>query len=104
MSARGLGGWLSSVVGWLRAGYPDGVPESDYVPLMAVLARRLSPDEVQTVASALTRSGDLPIDNIDIGTVITKITAELPREEDVSRVRARLASGGWPLADPSTIR
>jgi hypothetical protein len=104
MSARGLGGWLASVVGWLRAGYPDGVPESDYVPLMAVLARRLSPDEVQTVASALTRSGDLPIDNIDIGTVITKITAELPREEDVSRVRARLASGGWPLADPSTIR
>ena len=34
----------------------------------------------------------------------TKVTAELPREEDVSRVRSRLAGGGWPLADPSTIR
>ena len=104
MSPLNLGGWLSSVVGWLRAGYPDGVPESDYVPLMAVLARRLSTEEVRSVAAELTRSGELPIDNIDIGTVITKVTAELPREEDVSRVRSRLAGGGWPLADPSTSR
>jgi len=92
--------FLASVVGWLRAGYPDGVPEGDYVPLVAVLARRLTPDEVQAVAAALSSSGDLPIGNIDIGTVITKVTNELPREEDVTRVRSRLALGGWPLADP----
>jgi hypothetical protein len=101
MSPLNLGAWLSSVVGWLRAGYPDGVPDADYVPLVALLARRLSPDEVRSVAAELCRSGQLPIDNIDIGTVITKVTAELPREEDVSRVRSRLAGGGWPLADPS---
>ena len=92
--------FLASVVGWLRAGYPEGVPESDYIPLVAVLARRLSPEEVQTVTDELGRSGQLPIDNIDIGTLITKITNELPREADVVRVRARLAHGGWPLADP----
>ena len=50
-----LSSFLASVVGWLRAGYPEGVPESDYVPLVAVLARRLSPDEVRSVAAELTR-------------------------------------------------
>ena len=38
--------------------------------------------------------------DVDIATVITRVTDELPREEDVDRVRARLALGGWPLADP----
>ncbi|WP_375433193.1 DUF3349 domain-containing protein [uncultured Friedmanniella sp.] len=92
--------FLTSVVGWLRAGYPEGVPENDYIPLVAVLARRLSHDEVLAVAAALSEAGDTPIGNVDIGTIITKVTHELPREEDVDRVRARLALGGWPLADP----
>ena len=90
------------MVGWLKAGYPDGVPEADYVPLLAVLARRLSTDEVRAVSAELVREGRLPIDDIDIGTQITKVIDELPREEDVSRVRTRLALGGWPLADPRT--
>lgn len=96
----GLTSWVTSVVGWLKAGYPDGVPESDYVPLLAVLARRLSTDEVRAVAAQLVRDGRLPIDDITIGTMITKVSDDLPREEDVSRVRTRLALGGWPLADP----
>ena len=29
---------LNSIVGWLRTGYPHGVPEQDYVPLLALLA------------------------------------------------------------------
>jgi hypothetical protein len=91
---------LAAVVGWLRAGYPDGVPESDYIPLVAVLARRLSPEEVRAVAAELSRTGQLPIDSVDIGTTIMRVTNELPREADVNRVRSRLALGGWPLADP----
>ncbi len=94
---------LASIVGWLRAGYPDGIPAADYIPLVAVLARRLSADEVRDVTTELTRTGQLPIDNIDIGTVITKVTNELPREEDVTRVRSKLALGGWPLADPRAV-
>lgn len=93
-----LPAFLNSIIGWLRAGYPDGVPESDYIPLIAVLARRLSVDEVQLVAAELASGGDLPIENADIGVWITKLTNELPREEDITRVRIRLANGGWPLA------
>ena len=95
-----LTGWVTSVVGWLKAGYPNGVPQADYIPLLAVLTRRLSSDEVLVVARELMRNGELPVDDIDIGTMITKVSDELPREEDVNRVRTRLALGGWPLADP----
>ena len=94
--------FLTSIVGWLRAGYPDGIPVADYIPLVALLSRRLTPEEVQAVAAELRSSGQLRVDNVDIGTVITRVTDELPREEDVARVRARLAHGGWPLADPRT--
>jgi hypothetical protein len=102
MTKVSLASWVSSVVGWLKAGYPNGVPEADYIPLLAVLTRRLSSEEVLAVASQITREGQQPVDDIDIGTMITKVSDELPREEDVSRVRTRLALGGWPLADPST--
>jgi hypothetical protein len=37
---------LMRVVGFLRAGYPEGVPAHDYVPLLALLRRRLSDDEM----------------------------------------------------------
>ena len=84
---------LSSLVGWLRAGYPQGVPERDYIPLLALLARRLTSEEVAAVASELERQGD-PIDNTDIGTLITRVTNELPRREDVDRVRKQLATAG----------
>lgn len=94
--------WVTSVVGWLKAGYPNGVPEADYIPLLAVLTRRLTADEVRAVAAQLMRDGQLPVDDIDIATMITKVSDELPREEDVRRVRTRLALGGWPLADPRT--
>jgi hypothetical protein len=95
-----LPGFLGSIVSWLRAGYPEGVPETDYIPLLAVLARRLSNDEVIAVAQELVASGELPVDNTDIGTTITKFTDELPRPEDIARVRDRLSAHGWPLAEP----
>lgn len=91
---------LTSIVGWLRAGYPNGVPEQDYVPLFALLARRLSEDEVDAVAHALIDDGDLPIEKTDIQVLITKVTNEMPLETDVERVSSHLARGGWPLADP----
>lgn len=84
---------LDSIINWLRAGYPHGVPEQDYLPLLALLARRLTNDEVAEVATQLGRQGQ-PVDAIDIGTSITKITNELPRSEDVERVRTQLATAG----------
>jgi len=91
--------FLSSVVNWLRAGYPNGVPDSDYIPLLAILSRRLSNDEVAEVAKELVDTGTLPADNVDIGVVITQVTDEMPREEDVQRVRDVLTSVGWPVAE-----
>lgn len=91
---------LSSIVSWLRAGYPYGVPDNDYIPLLALLARRLTAEEVEAVAAELARQtapspdGTPAVDNGDIGVLITKITNELPREEDVARVRSHLDAAG----------
>jgi len=92
--------FLSAVIDWLRAGYPQGIPERDDVPLLALLARRLTAEEVAAVAAQLRDDGSLPVTNTDIGELIMGVTDELPRGEDVARVRAQLALGGWPLADP----
>jgi hypothetical protein len=40
----------------------------------------------------LGRQGD-PIQTADIGTLITKATNEMPRNEDIDRVRNQLATG-----------
>lgn len=93
-----MNGFLAKIVAWLNAGYPEGVPGPDRVPLLALLTRRLSNDEVKTVAQDLMDRGEF--DHIDIGVLITQTTDELPRPEDVERVRERLAAKGWPLDDP----
>jgi hypothetical protein len=89
--------FLNSVVSWLRAGYPEGVPPTDTFALLALLTRRLSNDEVKVVAHELMRRDNF--DDIDIGVMVSKLTDELPSEEDIERVRARLAARGWPLDD-----
>ena len=90
--------FLNAIVSWLRAGYPEGVPPTDYMPVLALLCRRLTTDEVKTVAAELMQRGDF--DKVDIGVAITGITDELPSPNDVERVRQRLAAKGWPLDDP----
>ncbi len=92
------------VVDWLRAGYPDGVPATDYFPLIALLQRQqMSDEELRAVAHEVVfNSHGEPISDTDIGELITKVTNELPHPEDVSRVSSRLVAGGWPLADPRT--
>ena len=85
--------FLEAIVGWLREGYPQGVPEQDYVPLLALLRRRLTDDEVAAVVAELTKSGQMPVDSTDIGTSIIKITDALPSEDDIDRVRQHLPAG-----------
>jgi hypothetical protein len=89
--------FLNSVVSWLRAGYPEGIPPTDTFAVLALLRRRLSNDEVKLVASELAQRGGF--DKIDIGVLISKLTDELPTGEDIERVRLRLASKGWPLGE-----
>ena len=91
-----LGDLVARMVAFVRAGYPQGVPETDYVPLLALLRRRLSDDEVAAVATQLAARGELNIDAADIGVAITRITDELPSQADLERVQGRLEAIGWP--------
>ena len=93
-----MNAFVAKIVAWITAGYPEGVPGPDRVPLMSLLNRRLSNDEVKAVTHGLLDRCEF--DHIDIGVFITQMTDELPREEDVDRVRERLAAKGWPLDDP----
>ena len=91
-------GFLGSIVSWIRAGYPEGIPPTDSFPVLALLTRRLGNDEVKAVATELMQRGDF--DNVDIGVLITQITDNLPSTEDIERVRERLAAKGWPFDEP----
>ena len=90
--------FLTAIVSWLRAGYPEGMPPTDYMPVLALLTRRLTTDEIKVVAAEVIKRGNF--DHIDIGVAITQITDDLPSPADVERVRQRLAAKGWPLDDP----
>jgi hypothetical protein len=89
-------GLVSRIVQWLREGYPAGLPEQDFVPLVALLRRRLTDDEVADVALRLTTAGHLPATRVDVGAAIVQVTSELPSEDDIARVRRYLAGHGWP--------
>lgn len=85
---------------WLRAGYPDGIPETDYVPILALLRRRLNEGEVREVADALIARDveqDGIVSRVDAQVLMTKVLGELPTDEDLHRVEARLAESGWNL-------
>ena len=47
--------FLSSIVSWLRAGYPEGIPPTDSFAVLALLARRLTNDEIMAIANELQR-------------------------------------------------
>ena len=96
-----MNGFLNSIVSWLRAGYPEGVPPTDTFPVLALLARRMSNDDVKEVACELIRRGEF--DDVDIGVLITQITDELPTPDDVERVRVRLQAQGWPFDEPNEV-
>jgi Protein of unknown function (DUF3349) len=90
---------LNSIVAWLRAGYPEGVPNVDYLPLFALLASELTNEDVTLIAHELESSTD-PQSAQAIKDAINSVTDAKASDADVARVRARLASGGWPLAKP----
>jgi len=90
---------LSNIIGWLRAGYPEGVPDVDYIPLFALLGSQISNDEVNAIADELVSSSD-PDSAGAIREAIEAVTHTTPKDSDIARVRSRLAAGGWPLAKP----
>ena len=91
---------LRKIIEWLRAGYPEGVPDVDYIPLFALLGSQLTNDEVKAIAEEL-QNESKPESAEAIRRAIASVTDHKPTDADVNRVRARLAAGGWPLAKPS---
>jgi Protein of unknown function (DUF3349) len=96
-----LGNVVARMVSFVRAGYPQGVPATDYIPLLALLRRRLSDEEVTAVATQLAARGEMNIDSADIGAAIIRITDEIPSPADLERVQRRLDTIGWPT-DPGS--
>ncbi|OZC29149.1 DUF3349 domain-containing protein [Gordonia polyisoprenivorans] len=97
MSDRPL---VARIIAWLRAGYPQGVPDHDYVPLLAILRRQLSEDEVEHVSGELINEAAPPpeaISRIDAGVKISAVTQELPHEADLARVQQYLEEHGFPF-------
>ncbi|MGY4712034.1 DUF3349 domain-containing protein [Mycolicibacterium sp. CBM1] len=91
--------FLDSVLGWLRKGYPEGVPPKDYYPLLALLKRSLSEDEVVQAARSILREGDMdtPVTEEQIRAAVRQTIEKEPVADELNQVAARLASVGWPL-------
>lgn len=85
-----LSHWVTSIVAFVRAGYPSGMPATGYVPLVALTRRRLCDDDITTIAKDLITRRLWPISRIDIGVEITRLTNQLPSPEDVSRIQHRV--------------
>jgi hypothetical protein len=93
--------FLTRAVEWLRAGYPAGVPKQDYVVLLGLLRRKLTDLEVHQISAelaGLAQQGE-EITTADVEKLINDATLDQAAPADVARVSARLAAGGWPLAD-----
>jgi hypothetical protein len=100
---------LRSVLDWLRAGYPEGIPAKDHFALLAVLGRRLTDEEIgEIVELSIATAHEHPDRHVDydaLKSIIAGVIHEEPTEEDISRVTERLVAGGWPVVgDEETDR
>jgi hypothetical protein len=92
-----------SVIDWLRAGYPSGVPGPDRVPLLALLRNTpLSDEDIRQVVKEITAHEsevlkDGVLDKDEIEKFIEDVTHHDGGPENVRRVAATLAAAGWPL-------
>ena len=94
-------GLASRALAWLRAGYPAGVPQQDYVVLLGLLRRTLTETEVHDIVTelAVLHENGSSITTADVEKLISEATLDEAAPSDIARVSSRLAAGGWPLAD-----
>ena len=98
-AVEGSAGFGEHVLDWLHEGYPHGVPTKDYFPLLALLLRSLSEDEVVKAAQTVLKQsdGDEPVTEAQIREAIAEVISKDPNPEEINQVAGRLASVGWPL-------
>jgi Protein of unknown function (DUF3349) len=94
-----LSSYVHSILNWVRAGYPEGLPPKDYIPLFALLGTQVTNEDLHAIADELAKQSD-PASAAAMKNAITEVMDVKPSDADVARVRARLAEGGWPLARP----
>ena len=95
-------GVLNDVLGWLHKGYPEGVPQKDYFPLLALLKRSLTEEQVVKAAQTILKANDADtVSEQEIRTAVEQVIEKEPNPEEIHQVAARLASVGWPLQDCS---
>ncbi len=100
---------VARILDWLRAGYPEGVPGTDRVPLLALLRNTpLTEDQVKEVVANITAAGspalaDGEIARDEIEAFIAEVTHHDAGPENVRRVAAKLAAAGWPLSGVEDI-
>lgn len=89
------------ILGWLRAGYPQGIPPRDYVALLGVLRRQLTDADIDAIAAELAAHADAsgdPLTEADVHQMVRDRVFQSASDEDIQRVSAQLAAGGWPLS------
>jgi len=90
---------LQTIVDFVRKGYPQGVPQQDYLPLFALLSRKLSDAEIgelaEELASATPDTRTSAALGVSLGAAIERLTHVRPSDTEVERVRQRLEAVGW---------
>jgi Protein of unknown function (DUF3349) len=78
---------VQSVLGWLRAGYPDDAPRTGHSPLLALNGPlALTPHQTEHVIAEL----DGGTDTSDIEVAITKATDRLPTKTQIHAIQQAL--------------
>jgi hypothetical protein len=94
---------LDNVLGWLHEGYPEGIPQKDYFPLLALLKRSLTEEEVVKAAQSVLKASDSDtVTEDEIRDAVHAVIEKEPNPEEIHQVAARLASVGWPLGAPAS--
>jgi hypothetical protein len=93
---------IAKMLNWLRAGYPEGIPASDFPSVLLVLHRNLGDVDIESIADDLAlqsvSNDSAPVTADHIREMVREHAFQSASEEDIRRVSAELARGGWPLA------
>lgn len=85
--------------GLVAQGLPRRCSAQGLLPLLALLKRSLSEDEVIQAAQSILRAADFatPVTDDQIRDAVREVIEKEPTPEELNQVAGRLASVGWPL-------
>lgn len=84
---------------WL--GLPPDAHLAGQLPVLAILPRRLSDDEVISLGHDLEATCPQPADHVDVAVALTRLTDDLPSAEELTRVSCRLRDAGFAVEHPA---